>query len=156
VTWQGVVVSIHVAPEARVPLVAVEEVRAVPGRGLEGDRYYAQVGTYSKIKGTGRDVTLIEDEALEALFDEAGLELEPGSSRRNIVTRGVPLNHLVNREFCVGDVRLRGMRLCEPCTHLERLTQATGVRRALVHRGGLRAEIVSEGVIRVGDAVREA
>src|SRR5690242_15769996 len=92
VTWQGVVVSIHVAPEARAPLVAVEAVRAVPGKGLEGDRYFAQVGTYSKMKGTGREVTLIEDEALEALFDEAGLELAPGASRRNVVTRGVPLN----------------------------------------------------------------
>ena len=156
VTWQGVVVSIHVAAEARAPLVAVEAVRAVPGKGLEGDRYFAHAGTYSKIKGTGREVTLIEDEALEALFDEAGLELASGASRRNIVTRGVPLNHLVNREFCIGAVTLRGMRLCEPCSHLERLSHATGVRRALVHRGGLRAEIVTEGVIRVGDAVREA
>ena len=108
------------------------------------------------MQGTGREVTLIEDEALEALFDEAGLELAPGASRRNIVTRGVPLNHLVNREFCVGAVRLRGMRLCEPCLHLEHLTQMTGARRALVHRGGLRAEIVTEGVIRAGDAVHEA
>jgi MOSC domain-containing protein YiiM len=156
VTWQGVVVSINVAPAARAPLVGVDEVRAVPGKGLEGDRYFAQVGTYSKMKGTGREVTLIEDEALEALFDEGGLEMAPGASRRNVVTRGVQLNHLVNREFCVGAVTLRGMRLCEPCTHLERLTQTPGVRRALVHRGGLRAEIVTEGVIRVGDAVREA
>ena len=155
VTWRGVVVSIHVAPEARAPLAAVEAVRAVPGKGLEGDRYFAGVGTYSKMKGTGREVTLIEDEALEALFDEAGLEVAPGGSRRNIVTRGVPLNHLVNREFRVGEVTLRGMRLCEPCSHLERLTQTTGVRRALVHRGGLRAEIITEGVIRVGDSVRE-
>ena len=152
--WEGVVVSIHLAPAAGAPLVAVEEARAVPDRGLEGDRYFAQVGTYSKRPGTGRAVTLIEDEALEALYDEAGIELAPGASRRNIVTRGVPLNHLVNREFCVGAVTLRGMRLCEPCTHLERLTQ-TGVRRALIHRGGLRAEILTEGVIRVGDPVHE-
>ena len=81
--------------------------------------------------------------------------MAPGVSRRNIVTRGVPLDHLVNREFCVGAVRLRGTRLCEPCTLLERLTQS-GVRRALVHRGGLRAEIISEGVIHVGDPVRVA
>jgi MOSC domain-containing protein YiiM len=153
--WEGVVVSIHLAPVARAPVVAVEEVRAVPGKGLEGDRYFAQTGTYSKMQGTGREVTLIEDEAVEALFDEAGLELAPGASRRNVATRGVPLNHLVNREFCIGTVRLRGMRLCEPCTHLEHLTQS-GVRRALVHRGGLRAEVVTEGVIHVGDTIREA
>ena len=153
--WEGVVVSIHLAPAARVPLVAVDEARAVPGKGLEGDRYFAQAGTYSTLPGTGRALTLIEDEALESLYDEGGIELPPGASRRNLVTRGVPLNHLVNREFCVGAVRLRGMRLCEPCTYLERLTQA-GVRRALVHRGGLRAEILTEGVIRVGDPVREA
>ncbi|HEY7063558.1 MAG TPA: MOSC domain-containing protein [Chloroflexota bacterium] len=154
--WEGVVVSIHVAPEARAAMTAVEEARAVPGRGLEGDRYFAQAGTYSKRPGTGRALTLIEDEALEAIFDEGSIELPPGASRRNIVTRGVPLNHLVDREFCVGAVRLRGTRLCEPCLHLERLTTQTGVRRALVHRGGLRADILSEGTIHVGDPVRQA
>src|SRR5919202_4141262 len=128
--WEGVVVSIHLAPAAGAPLVAVEKARAVPGRGLEGDRYFAQAGTYSKRPGTGRAVTLIEDEALEAIYDEAGIELPPGASPRNIVTRGVPLNHLVDRQFCVGDLRLRGTRLCEPCMHLERLTTRTGVRRA--------------------------
>ncbi|HLH26375.1 MAG TPA: MOSC domain-containing protein [Chloroflexota bacterium] len=152
--WEGVVVSIHLAPAAGAAPTPVEAARAVPGKGLEGDRYFAGAGTYSRLAGTGRALTLIEDEALEALLDEGGIELAPGASRRNVVTRGVPLNHLVNREFYVGAVRLRGMRLCEPCAYLERLTQA-GVRRALVHRGGLRADIVSEGVIHVGDTVRE-
>ena len=153
--WEGVVVSIHLASAAGAPMLAVEEARAVPGRGLEGDRYFERSGTYSRRPGTGRAITLVEDEAVEALHQEAGIELPPGGTRRNVVTRGVPLNHLVDRDFRIGDVLLHGTRLCEPCGHLERLTQK-GVRRALVHRGGLRADILTEGTIRVGDSVRES
>ncbi len=149
---RGTVASIHVAPSAAVPLGAVEEVRAVPGKGLEGDRYYRKTGTYSNHPGSGREVTLIESEAQEALKRDYGIELDPGSTRRNIVTRGVALNHLVGREFRVGKVKLKGVRLCEPCSHLEELTQK-GVQRGLVHRGGLRAEVLTEGIIRVGDPV---
>ncbi len=151
---QGNVVSIHVAATAAGPMVSVKEVRAVVGKGLEGDRYFKQVGTYSNKRGPGREVTLIEIEAIEALKREDGIALDPGASRRNIVTRGVPLNHLVGREFRMGEVMLRGMRLCEPCAHLEGLTQP-GVLRGLIHRGGLRAQILTEGTIRVGDVVQE-
>src|SRR4051794_18202068 len=112
--WEGVLVAIYVAPQAGAPMLAVDEARVVPGRGLVGDRYFDARGTWSRLAGSGRALTLVEDEALEALYDESGLELPPGASRRNLVTRGVPLNHLVNREFRVGDVLLRGMRLCEP------------------------------------------
>ena len=129
------------------------EVRAVAGKGLEGDRYFSQTGTYSNQPGSGRDVTLIEIEAIEALKRDYGIELNPGESRRNIVTRGVPLNHLVGREFKIGEVTLRGTRLCEPCSHLQKLTQQ-GVMRGLVHRGGLRAEIVTSGMLQVGDAIK--
>jgi MOSC domain-containing protein YiiM len=97
-------------------------------------------------------VTLIEVEALEALQRDYGVELQPSESRRNIVTRGVALNHLIGREFSVGDVRLRGLELCEPCGHLEGLTRP-GVKQGLIHRGGLRAQILSEGVINVGDRI---
>jgi MOSC domain-containing protein YiiM len=127
-------------------------VRAIAGRGLEGDRYFNQVGTYSNRPGTGREVTLIEIEAIEALKRDYDIGLRPGESRRNIVTRGVPLNHLLGREFKVGEVRLRGARLCEPCSHLQKLTQQ-GVMRGLIHRGGLRAEILTGGVIRVDDVI---
>lgn len=160
--WQGSVVSIHVAPAAAQPLQPVAEVRAVPGRGLEGDRYFLGAGYYSpKPSFGGREVTLIEMETLEALrdgvTDAAGrrlsLKLTAAESRRNIATRDVPLNHLVGREFWVGPVLMAGTRLCEPCQYLERLTQP-GVLGALVHRGGLRARILSEGVIRVGDVIR--
>jgi MOSC domain-containing protein YiiM len=152
--WKGVVVSIHIAPAASQPTVAVNAVHAVPGKGLEGDRYFNQAGTFSAQHQPHREVTLIEIEALEALRRDHGIELDPGESRRNIVTRGVPLNHLMGHEFRVGEVALRGLRLCEPCSHLAQLTQP-GILPALVHRGGLRAQVVSGGMIRVGDAVEE-
>jgi len=152
-TWQGSVVSIDVAPEAGAPMLVVSAARALPGRGLEGDRYATGRGHYSpRPSPDGREITLIETETLEAL---GGLDvkLSPAETRRNVATRGVPLNHLVDRVFRVGEVRLRGTRLCEPCQYLDGLTRA-GVMAALVHRGGLRAKILSEGVIRVGDVVR--
>jgi MOSC domain-containing protein YiiM len=98
-------------------------------------------------------VTLIEIEAIEALERDYGVKLSPGDARRNIVTRGVALNHLVGKEFRVGEAVLRGIRLCEPCQHLVRLTGQEKVLPGLVHRGGLRAQVVKGGVIRVGDAV---
>jgi MOSC domain-containing protein YiiM len=152
--WQGTVVSIHLAETAAGPMVSVNEVRAIAGKGLEGDRYFTQTGTYSKKPRPDREVTLIEIEAIEALKRDLGIELAPGASRRNIVTRGVPLNHLFGQEFRVGNVTLRGLRLCEPCPHLERLSHP-GMREALIHRGGLRAQILTDGTIRVGDSIHE-
>jgi MOSC domain-containing protein YiiM len=134
-------------------MVSVSEIRAVPGQGLEGDRSFRKTGTHSTWPGTGREVTLVEAEASEAIARESGIVLAPGASRRNITTRGVPLNHLVGRRFRVGEVMLEGVRLCEPCGHLESLTQA-GVREGLIHRGGLRARILRKGLIRVGDPVQ--
>src|SRR6476619_1204022 len=104
VGWRGVVHSIHLAPAAAAPTTTVAEARAVEGRGLEGDRYFRGTGTFSAVPGTGRHLTLIELEAIRALLDEEGVELDPGEARRNVVTYGVPLNHLVGREFLVGDV----------------------------------------------------
>jgi MOSC domain-containing protein YiiM len=131
------------------PLAAVE---ALAGRGLEGDRYAHGSGSFSKQAGSGREVTLIESEAIEALKRDYGIALSAGQARRNLVTRGIALNHLVDHEFTIGEVRLRGARLCEPCAHMERLT-VKGALRGLVHRGGLRAEIVRGGMIRVGDVI---
>lgn len=148
----GSVVSLHIAPTGSAAMQTVSVARAVAGRGLEGDRYFAGLGTYSKDPGSGRHVTLIEIEAIEALKREYKVEIEPGQSRRNIVTRAVALNHLVNKEFMVGGMRLRGTRLCEPCAHLERLSTG-GALRGLIHRGGLRADILSSGTIRVGDTI---
>jgi MOSC domain-containing protein YiiM len=134
-------------------LVSLREVRAVAGEGLEGDRYFKKTGTYSNIPGGGRQITLIELESVDALKRDLKIELDPAQTRRNIVTRDVPLNHLVGRQFRLGrEVVLQGVRLCEPCSHLESLT-LRGVREGLLHRGGLRADIISGGTIRVGDPV---
>lgn len=123
----GTVISIHIAPTAGAPMQSVATVKAKAGQGLEGDRYSNRLGTFSGEPGTGREITLIESEAMEALKRDYELELQAGLARRNLVTRGVALNHLVNREFKIGEVVLRGIRLCEPCSHMEKLTRK-GVR----------------------------
>jgi MOSC domain-containing protein YiiM len=149
---QGEVVSINIAACSGAPMQSVRNARAVTGKGLEGDRYANKLGTFSKDPGSGRDVTLIEVEAIEALKRDYDVTLDAGESRRNIVTQGISLNHLVDKEFRVGEVILRGTRLCEPCSHMEQLT-VKGALRGLIHRGGLRAEIVKGGAIRVGDLI---
>ncbi len=95
----ALVVSLHIAAHAAAPMQSVATVTAVAGRGLEGDRYCEQTGTYSNLPGTGRDVTLIESEAIAALAREYDIQLPPGLARRNIVTRGIALNHLVGKTF---------------------------------------------------------
>ncbi len=149
----GRVVSIHITGKAAEPMKSIGAVRAVAGRGLEGDRYFLKMGTYSHKHGPDREVTLIELEAIEALERDYGVKLSPGDARRNIVTRGVALNHLVGKEFRVGEAIFRGIRLCEPCHHLARLTGQEKVLPGLVHRGGLRAQVVRDGMIRVGDEI---
>jgi MOSC domain-containing protein YiiM len=148
----GRVESIHLAPDAGAPMIVVDSVRAVPGRGLEGDRYYEKAGTWSGKDGADREITLIESEAIEALRRDYGIVLEPKESRRNVATRGVALNHLVRKRFRIGGVTVLGLRLCEPCGYMEEMS-GLPVRPGLVHRGGLRGQIVTEGWIRVGDPV---
>lgn len=147
----GQVAGIYVGGEARGPLAAVDEVHAEAGRGLEGDRYWKRQGTFWK-PTADREVTLIESEVLESLSAEAGMTIEGHDARRNLVTRGVRLNALVNHRFRVGEATLVGIRLCEPCGHLEQLT-GRRLRTFLAGRGGLRAGIVTGGVIRVGDRI---
>jgi MOSC domain-containing protein YiiM len=149
-TAPGTVAEIRIAPAAGVPSVAVESARALAGRGLEGDRHVTGDGTFpSGVPGSA--LTLIEAEVCES-FTPA---LAPDEHRRNVVTRGIGLNGLVGREFTVGETRCRGMRLCEPCVVIERYASRP-VLRALVHRGGLRADIVEDGTIAVGDVVAAA
>ena len=151
--WRGEVVSIHVAATAGAPMEAREAVTAVAGRGIAGNRYFAGEGFYSYYPGPLREISLIEEETLEALERDHELRVAPGVTRRNIVTRGVPLNHLVGREFWVGGALLRGVKLCEPCKHLVDVTGQRSLLPNLIHRGGLHAEIVADGEIRVGDTV---
>jgi MOSC domain-containing protein YiiM len=151
-TATGIVEALLVAPRAREPLTRVESARALPGRGLEGDRYALDRGTFSGGKGKGYDLTLIESEALGALEDD-GVSISWEEARRNVVTRGIDLNALVGKRFWIGEVECFAQRLAEPCAHLEDLTRP-GVLRGLVHRAGVRADILSDGVVRVGDHVR--
>jgi MOSC domain-containing protein YiiM len=151
--FEGRVVAIYVAPGEGAPMEARAEAEALAGKGLDGDRYAIEAGKYSGTKIGKRAITLIEREAIAAANDAYDLGLTEQESRRNIVVEGVPLNHLVGREFLVGAVRLRGFDLSEPCVYLEELT-GKPARTALLHRGGLRAEIVEGGTIRVGDTVR--
>ena len=153
-SWTGRVEAIYLTEEAAQPLRPVDEVKAVVGLGLEGDRYFHKRGTFSHKPMPGRDVTLIEAEAIEAAQRDYGLDVGPADARRNVVTRGVPLNHLVGRRFKVGDATLVGIRLCEPCKHISKLV-SPDFMKALKHRGGLRAEILEGAEIRPGDVVVE-
>lgn len=149
----GKLESIHIATTAKGAMQSLDQVQALAGQGLEADRYATRQGTFFK-PAPDYELTLIEAEAIEALARDYGIQLIPGNARRNLVTRGVALNHLVGREFKIGDVMIRGIRLCEPCSHLESLT-GLPVIKGLRHRGGLRAQILSNGKIRVGEQVRE-
>jgi MOSC domain-containing protein YiiM len=148
----GEVVEIYIRPELSAPVKKLQEVYAVPGRGLEGDYYFS--GVSQRAPDASREVTLIEREALDSITRDYTISLDNGESRRNIVTRNVPLNHLVGKTFQVGEVTLRGIRLCEPCSHLAKLTEKDVVP-ALLHRGGLRAQILNQGTLRVGDEIFE-
>jgi MOSC domain-containing protein YiiM len=149
----GRIESIHVATAAGAPMEARERVLVVAGVGIAGDRYATQTGAFSAKPKPGRQITFIEAEAIEALARELGLVIGPGETRRNVVTRGVALNHLVDREFQVGSARFRGWELCEPCKYLAGLTDKAEILPGLVHRGGLRAEVLDGGEICVGDVI---
>jgi MOSC domain-containing protein YiiM len=151
--FRGQVVAIYTAPAKGAPMESRDDVEAVAGVGLDGDRYANGAGKYTAGADDGkRALTLIEREAVAAAGREYEVEIGEHETRRNVVTEGVPLNHLVGRTFRVGDVTVRGLRLAEPCAYLEGLTRP-GTRRALVHRAGLRAEILESGLIRVGDPI---
>jgi hypothetical protein len=138
----GVIEALVLAPAAEAPVRLVREALAIAGQGLQGDRYADGTGTF----GSGRPgsaLTLVD----AAVLDSFDRELD---HRRNVVVRGTDLNALVGRGFMLGAVRCRGRRLCEPCAHLDRLNDG-GVLRPLVHRGGLRADILEGGAIHVGD-----
>jgi MOSC domain-containing protein YiiM len=151
VAWQGSVVAIYVAPNSADEMVAVPQVRAFADRGLEGDRFLHK--SWSTVNRPDKAVTLIESEVLELAAKELGLESIAAKTRRNLVTRGVPLIDLLDREFTIGAVRMRGIRLFEPCGHLVKVSKLPGIFQALDHRSGLKAAILSDGVIQVGAPV---
>jgi MOSC domain-containing protein YiiM len=149
------IIEILISKAPSLPMEALASVRAVPGKGLEGDRYFHGNGTFSpEVQKADYEITLIEKEKLEAFATESGLSFTAHQARRNIVTEGVDLNSLVGRRFLAGNVLLQGIRLCEPCNYLAKTTFPE-VLGGLVHKAGLRAQILSEGIIHVGDPVQE-
>lgn len=146
-------VAIYTAPAGGAPMQVHDEIAVVAGAGLVGDRYATKTGEFSEREGAGREVTLIAREAIAAA-NAAGEIVGEHETRRNLVTEGVDLDQLIGRTFSVGSVVLRGVRDCPPCAYLEKITRP-GVRSALEDRGGLRADVVRAGVLRVGDEIIE-
>jgi hypothetical protein len=150
----GTVAAIALAGRATSDMRTVDHAKALAHRGLDGDRYAAKAGTFTPANDThrGYDITLIEAEVLDSLTLPQGRTVGYAEARRNVVTRGIDLNALVGRRFRVGNVECLGQRLCEPCSHLERLT-TKGTLRGLIHRGGLRADVLSDGEVTTGDSI---
>lgn len=142
----GVVAGIYLAAETAGPTASRDTATAIAGAGLDGDRYARGGGTFFAPGVPGHHLTLIDADVL------ASTGIAPGDARRNVVTRGVDLDAAIGREFRIGPVVCRGYRRAEPCAHLQRLA-GPGTLRALVHRGGLRADILTDGQIAVGDPV---
>ena len=149
----AVIEAIHLADAAVRPVRAVAEATAVPGRGLLGDRYERGAGTFSDWP-KDHELTLVEAEVIEDLAQNHDVHFAPGETRRNLTTRNIRLNDLVGQRFRIGaDVECVGTRLCEPCDHLERVTDRPNLCRLMAGRGGLRARILTGGTIRVGDVI---
>lgn len=150
--WKGQIESVHYATDAGAPMTNPDRIVALAGQGIEGDRYSRGEGTFSYTGGARRQITLFETEVLETLERDHNVRLEPHECRMNLVTRGVPLTHLMHKQFRIGDVVLHGLKLNEPCA---RLNEVTGKRiiKALIHRCGLFCEILEGGEIRPGDEV---
>ncbi len=151
--WTGVVEGLHLVPRSFLPMRTMDNLSFVKGQGIAGDRYSSGEGFYSDRPEEGRQVTLFEVETLEALWRDHGVRLMPEDHRRNITTRGVPLNHLVGRRFSVGDVVLEGTRLSTPCRHIEQIT-GKEIFTLLLNRSGLHARIIEPGEAFTGDPIR--
>jgi MOSC domain-containing protein YiiM len=149
----GRIESIHLAASEGEPMRPVDRIRLIARVGLEGDRYATGRGHFSGTPGSGRALTLIEAEVIESLRDTERIVLQPGEARRNLITRGIALNAFVGHRFRIGSVLCEGMRLCEPCNYLDAVA-GKPLLHPLRNRGGLRADVLEDGEIRVGDTVR--
>ena len=150
--YKGKLTHIHTAAAGSEDMAAHDSASLVAGVGIPGDRYAERTGTYSDRHHIDRQITLIEQETLDALARDSNIELWPHEHRRNLTTLGVPLNHLVGAYFRVGEVVLFGGRLNVPCTYLQELL-GKRVFRPLIHRSGLNARVIVEGLIQVGDVI---
>ena len=149
----GRVVGLFTVDRRAAPMKKVEQFHAITGRGIEGDRYFLGTGTYSKKPEPGRQITLIKSEVLESLKDRFNITVKPVECRRNVLTRGIEINDLIEAEFFVGTVRLQAHRLTQPCLYLEKLLDQPGLYKELWDNGGVSCEILSDGVIKEGDII---
>jgi MOSC domain-containing protein YiiM len=149
----GVLAEVWLTSEAAAPMRRVPSAQLLAGRGLAGDRYALGGGTWARYPDLEKQLTLIDAADVAAVAAEVGVPLTPGDTRRNLVTSGIDLPSLVGRWFAVGDALLFGVKRCPPCTHLERLTGARLVK-AMVHRGGINAAVLSGAAIAEGAVVR--
>ncbi len=147
----GIVEGIYTAPSRGADTVYMEQIHVIPGMGIEGDRYFDKAGTGGIHSVPGRELTFVELEAIEAMCSE-GIAISPDKTRRNIITRGIHLNDLAGRDFMVGKVHIHGIRLCEPCDYLASRTDPR-LKDSMTHRGGLRANILTEGTIHLHDLI---
>jgi MOSC domain-containing protein YiiM len=154
-TFSGILLHIFIAEAGSQPMRELAEARLIEGVGIEGDRYATGRGYYSKLPRPDRQVTLIEIETIEAIVRDHRIPLAPNETRRNLTTRGVPLNHLVGRRFRVGEVVLQGERLNVPCKYLDGLL-GRELYGPLTNRSGLNCTIVRGGLVRPGDRIEPA
>ena len=149
---RGIVAGIYISPIKGAPNNYVEQIHVVPGAGIEGDHYFYIPGPNKTPPKPGFQLTLIELEAIEAISKEDGITFTPDQTRRNLVTRGVSLNNLVGVVFSIGKIQVRGIRLCEPCNKLAKRIDPR-IEQSMAHRGGLRVEILTDGIIYLNDPI---
>jgi len=153
--WHGLVTDLHITDRASAPMLAMPEITLIAGSGIQGDRYALETGYYSDRPEPGRQITLFEIETLEALKRDHGVTFSTVEHRRNVTTRGVPLNHLVGKHFALGETLLLATRLSTPCQHIQDVT-GKNVSRWLIHRSGLNCIILKGGIVRIGDTLKPA
>lgn len=158
---RGILIGIFIAPDKGLPMQRLDEVQAIAGVGLEGDRYAAGIGAWSGVQRKGQDVirhvTLFSAEVVgEANIGKRARgepEFRPEDTRRNLLVAGINVNGLVGQEFSIGQVRMRGAELAEPCARPSKLSGKPGFQEAFENGGGIRAEILSTGQMRAGDVI---
>lgn len=150
---EGQIKGIYICSKSGKQMESVQSIEALEGKGLKGDRYADKSGTFSK-GSKPREVTFIEIEALESVNRDYDIKIKPEVTRRNILTQGVALNHLVHKKFKVGDLLFEGTELCEPCGYLEDKAKIKKLKKALRHRGGIRAKVLTGGILSTNDIIR--
>ncbi|QDT78996.1 MOSC domain protein [Gimesia maris] len=143
------ITAIFISPEPQADQEQVERIELVASQGIVGDR------NFGKANCPGQNLTLIESEEIENYNQTYQQNLPLAGTRRNMITRDVRLNDLVGKEFQIGEVKLKGIELCEPCATLGGLLENEGINKtevikAFLGKGGLRADVLTSGCIEVG------